>query len=408
MTPQKTNWKINTTLFLASQTISLFGTMLVQFAIMWHIVLKTQSGVMMTVYVLVGVLPTFLTSLFGGVWADRYNKKMLINISDGAIALISLIIAISLSAGMDSILLLMIAACIRALGMGIRQPAINAVIPLIVPKNKLLKVNGINSSIQSGIFLVSPAAAAALMSFTPLQVLFFIDVLTAILAIATLHFLVKVRHIENKPESTEKKSHFADLVAGLNYIKSRPFLVYLMALSTLFVIFLSPLAIMTPLYVTRNFGENLWLLSAGEMAFAGGMMLGGILVGIWCFRNKIYAVGAATIVTGIISTVLGLWTSVIPYLVLVLISGITIPYFNAPTMTLMQEKVNPAYLGRVMSIFVMLDSLALPFGMLIFGPLADIIDINYIFIGTGIATFFVGMLYFVVKTFRKLELQTDE
>ena len=408
MSDQRYNWKKNTALFLISQTISLFGTMLVQFAIMWHIVLETQSGVMMTIYVLVGVLPTFFTSLFGGVWADKFNKKRLINLSDGAIALISLVIAISLSAGMDSILMLMIAACIRALGMGIRQPAIGAVIPVIVPKAQLLKINGINSSIQSGVFLVSPAAAAALMSFAPLQVLFLVDVITAVLAIVTLHFFVKIRHIENKTEDAEKASHFTDLVAGLKYIKSHRYILIMIVLSTLFAIFLSPLAFMTPLYVTRNFGENIWLISAGEMAFAGGMMLGGVLVGIWCFRNKLYAIGLATLTTGVISVVMGVWVSVVPYLVVVIISGISVPYFNAPTMTLMQEKVNPAFLGRVMSLFVMLDSLALPFGMLVFGPLADIININYIFIGTGIATFFVGVLYFVIKTFRKPELQNNE
>jgi DHA3 family macrolide efflux protein-like MFS transporter len=98
----KVDWKINTTLFLTSQAISLFGTMLVQYAIMWHIVLKTQSGAMMMLYILVGVLPTLFTSLLGGVWADRYNKKHLINIADGAIGFVSLIVALSLYAGYNT------------------------------------------------------------------------------------------------------------------------------------------------------------------------------------------------------------------------------------------------------------------------------------------------------------------
>ena len=392
------NWKKNITLFLTSQTLSLFGTMLVQYAIMWHIVLETQSGAMMTIYILVGVLPTFFTSFLGGVWADRYNKKLLINLADGSIALISLVIAISLSAGIDSIILLMIASCVRALGQGIQQPAVASLIPFIVPEEKLLKINGINSSIQSGIFLISPIASASLMSLAPLQTLFFLDVVTASIAIAILYFLVKVKTASVQLENVEKTSHFTELQSGLKYIKNQRYLWVLILLSALFTIAMSPLAIMTPLQVTRNFGTELWRLSAIEIAFAGGMMLGGIAVGIWCFRNRIYSIGAASVTVGILTISFGLWTNFIPYLVCMALCGITVPYFNAPSITLLQEKVAPNYLGRVLSVFTMLGSLAMPFGMLFFGPLADMININFIMIGTGIAMVFLGTLYFIIKT----------
>jgi len=84
------NWKRNTILFLASQTLSLFGTSLVQYAILWHITLTTQSGVMMTIFIICGFLPTFFLSPFAGVWADRYNRKLLIMFSDSMIALSTL------------------------------------------------------------------------------------------------------------------------------------------------------------------------------------------------------------------------------------------------------------------------------------------------------------------------------
>ena len=401
----QTNWKQNTALFLTSQTLSLFGTMLVQYAIMWHIVLKTQSGIMMMIYILVGVLPTFFTSLFGGVWADRYNKKHLINIADGSIAVASLAIAISLSAGLDSITLLMVAAAVRALGQGVQQPAVTSLIPFIVPEANLMKVNGINSSIQSGIFLVSPIISASLMSIAPLETLFFIDVITATFAIVILYFFVKVPHANRASTNLESSSHFTDLIRGLKYIKSQRYLLLLILLSSLFTIAMSPLAIMTPLQVTRNFGTELWRLSAIEIAFAGGMMLGGILVGIWCFRNKIHAIGTASISVGLMTVLFGVWTNFIPYLVCMAICGITVPYFNAPSMTLLQKKIAPDYLGRVLSVFTMLGSLAMPFGMLFFGPLADIIHINYIMIGTGIVMLFLGVLYFTSKTLKTVENQ---
>ncbi|MCL2683273.1 MAG: MFS transporter [Bacteroidales bacterium] len=396
----KNNWKKNTTLFLTSQTLSLFGTMLVQYAIMWHIVLETQSGAMMTLYILVAVLPTFFTSLLGGVWADRYNKKHLINLADGSIALVSLAIAISLSAGMDSIILLMVAACVRALGQGIQQPAVASLIPFIVPEDKLLKINGLNSSIQSGIFLLSPIASASLMSLAPLQTLFLIDVITASIAIVILYYFVKVPKSNSQTENIATTSHFAELKSGLNYIKSQRYLLVLIGLAALFTIAMSPLSVMTPLQVTRNFGTELWRLSAIEIAFAGGMMLGGILVGIWSFRNRIYSIGAASVAIGVLTISFGLWTNFVPYLLCMALCGITLPYFSAPGMTLLQEKVEPNYMGRVLSVFTMLGSLAMPFGMLFFGPLGDIININYIMIGTGIVMVFLGTLYFINKTLK--------
>jgi len=389
----KTSWKKNIALFLTSQTLSLFGTMLVQYAIMWHIVLKTQSGFMMTLYILVGVLPTFFTSLFGGVWADKYNKKHLINFADGSIAITSLAIALSLSAGYDSITLLLIAAAIRALGQGIQQPAVSSLIPFIAPEDALLRINGINSSIQSGIYLVSPIISASLMSLAPLETLFFIDIITAACAIAILYFLVKVPHI-NRTENLEAASHFRDLISGLKYIKSQKLILLLIVYSALFTVFMSPLAILTPLQVIRNFGPELWRLTAIEITWAGGMMLGGIFVGLWCFRSKIHAIRAASVGVGVLTILLGVWTHFIPYLVCMAICGIVFPYFNAPCMTLIQEKAAPDYLGRVLSVFTMIGSLAYPFGMLFFGPLADIINLNYMLIGTGAVMLLLGILYF--------------
>ncbi len=396
----KTSWKKNTALFLTSQTVSLFGTMLVQYAIMWHIVLKTQSGAMMTIYILVAVLPTFFTSLLGGVWADRYNKKHLINIADGLIAVISLAIAKSLSAEISSIALLMIAAFVRALGQGVQQPAVTSLIPFIVPEDKLLKINGLNSSLQSGVYLLSPMVAASLMSLASLQTLFLIDVVTAAIAIYILYFLVKVPLTQRKTENKEKTMHFTDLMDGLKYLKDKKYLLLLVVLSGLYAIFTSPL-VLFPLQVTRNFGADLWRLSAVEIGQAAGMIAGGLLIGVWCFRNKIYAIGASSVVIGILTISFGFWTHFTPYLVCMVIFGISLPYFSASGVTLIQEKVTPDYLGRVLSVFTMLGSLAMPFGMLFFGPLADIININYIFIGSGAVMVLLGMMYFVSKTLRE-------
>jgi DHA3 family macrolide efflux protein-like MFS transporter len=69
------NWKKNTVLFLSGQAVTLFVSSVVQYAILWHITLGTQSGTMMTVFSIALFIPMFFISPFGGVWADRFNKQ---------------------------------------------------------------------------------------------------------------------------------------------------------------------------------------------------------------------------------------------------------------------------------------------------------------------------------------------
>ncbi len=393
------NWKRNTALFLASQTLSLLGTMIVQYAIMWHLVLETGSGVMMTLYVVVGVLPTLLSSVFGGVLADRYNKKLLINLSDGGIGLVSLLFAVFLFSGHDSVALLLVAAGLRALGQGVQQPTVGSLIPLIVPEDKLLKINGLNSSLQSGVFIASPMLAASLMAVAPLGVLFCVDVATALAAICILYFFVKIPRTP-VAVGTEQNSYFKDLAEGVGYIRSRRYLMLLIVMAALFTVAISPAACLSPLQVTRDFGPELWRLSAIEIVWAGGMVVGGLLVGVLSFRNRTVSIGISSIVSGIMIGLLGVWTQFGPYLACMAVAGIVQIYSQAPAMTILQQRVAPEFLGRVMSVFTMIGSLAMPVGIMVFGPLADIVSIDYLMMATGAAIVILGTAYLSSPTLR--------
>ena len=120
----KNKWKKDIVLFIASQTISLLGSSLVQYAIMWHITLNTKSGVMMTVFIICGFLPTFFLSPFAGVWADRYNRKTIIILADLFIAVTTLFMAILFKLGYQSMGLLFVMSAFRAIGSGVQNPAI--------------------------------------------------------------------------------------------------------------------------------------------------------------------------------------------------------------------------------------------------------------------------------------------
>src|SRR5699024_8066020 len=123
------NWFKRTFLFLTGQTITLFGSSLVQFAIGWHITILTKSGLMMTISTLCGFLPQVFISLFAGVWADRFDRKKLIILADSLIAVCTAILALLFTMGYSEIWLLFVISAIRSLGAGVQSPAVSALLP---------------------------------------------------------------------------------------------------------------------------------------------------------------------------------------------------------------------------------------------------------------------------------------
>lgn len=389
-------WKKQIALFLTSQTMSLFGSLLVQYAISWYITIKTQSALMMTISIICGFLPAFFISPFAGVWADRYNRKILIILADSLIAISTLFIAILFFLGYDALWLLFVISAIRSLGAGIQTPAVGAFIPQIVPEDKLTKVNATNSSIQSMMMILSPILSGALLSIASIEIIFFVDVVTALAAVLTLILFLHVP-AHAKANADEKISYFTDMKEGFRYIKSHNYVKAFFTFCIIFFILVSPSAFLTPLQVTRSFGNDVWRLTAIEIFFAGGMLAGGIIMLSWGgFKNKVFTMVSANIIIGIFTMALGITSVFWIYLIFMGVVGIAIPMFNTPATVLLQQKVEPDYLGRVFGVLGMISSLMMPAGMLIFGPIADFIKIEWLLIGTGFAM--VALSLFILKS----------
>ncbi len=397
------NWKKKIILFLTSQTISLFGSSLVQYAISWHITLETKSGVMMTIAIICGFLPTFFLSPFAGVWADRYNRKRLILISDSTIALATLVIAILFLMGYKSIWLLFVVSVVRALGTAVQTPTVGALIPQLVPEDKLTKVNAANGSIQSMVMLVSPMLSGALLTMAPMEIIFFIDVVTAAVAVSTLLFFLKVPSHE-KALKKQSVSYLGDMAEGYRYIRNHAFVRKIIIYSALFSFLAAPAAFLTPLQVTRSFGDQVWRLTAIEIVFSVGMILGGILMASWGgFKKKIHSMVTATVVMGIGTFALGIAPVFWLYLLMMSLIGLAMPLFNTPFTVLLQQKVEADYLGRVFGVFGMASSIMMPAGMLVFGPLSDAVRIEWLLLGTGVLIFLEGFVMLADRVLRKVE-----
>jgi DHA3 family macrolide efflux protein-like MFS transporter len=275
---------------------------------------------------------------------------------------------------------------------------VNSLLPEIVPVENLTRINGINSSIQSAAMFASPVAGGALIAFLPVQTVLYIDVITAAIGISLLYFFVKTPVKEKK---TEQKTAWRDISEGLGYIKNHAFVKKYMIVTVLFYLLVTPAALLAPLQTVRNFGEEKWRLVAIELAFLSGMTLGGALMGVWGgFKNKSYTMTMGMGFSGLGIAGLGLLDNFTLYLACMGFTGFIWPAFNAPMMAALQAKVDAEYMGRVFSIIAMLASIMMPVGMLIWGPLADKIPIDWLMMVSGAGIFATGTLFISNKTLR--------
>lgn len=380
-------WRRDTAVFLTGQTVSLFGSMLVQYALMWHLTLETRSGTVMALATVFGFLPQAVVSVFGGVWADRLDRKMLVVAADASIAVTTLGLALLVLAGTDDLWLLYTAMAVRSVGAGVQMPAVSALLPQIVPTSQLLRVNGINATIQSAMTLLAPAAAAAVYASASLVAVFFVDVVTAVIGIGLL-LAVPVRRIVRTAADGEAPGYLDDLVGGVRYVLGHGFVRWLLTLyAVVFVLVVAP-SYLTPLMVVRTFGDEVWKLTANELAFSVGMLLGGAAVAVWgARRSRVGMIVGSTSVFGGLSIGLGLSTNLWVFLVFMLLVGLAVPFFSTPAMTVLQETVEPERQGRVFGFVGIVMALSMPLGMVVFGPLADRFSVESLLVAAGVATF---------------------
>ena len=397
MNQTQNNWKRKTLLFLASQCITLFGSMIVQMSIIWYVTLKTSSGGWVAAFTICSYLPQFLISFFAGVWADRYNRKKLIVLADGVITIATLIMFLVMPMiSSDFVLLsaLLVISIVRSIGAGVQTPAVNAVIPHLVPAEYLMKYNGINATIQSIVQFIAPAVAGTVLSIGTFRSTLFIDIVTALIGIGLLSCVL----LPKQEVSNENISVFSEIKAGIHYSFSDKMIGKILIVYGLFILLSVPAGFMSALLVSRVYGDVYWYLTAVELVGFAGMALGGVLMGMWGgFKSRVKTFAFGLLILSIMTIGMGVSPYFILYLVMMFVYSIALTIIQTATTTIIQEKAEGSMLGRVFGLMGAMYSGFLPVGMAIFGPLADILPLQWIMVGSGIALVLVTV-YLQVKS----------
>nr|WP_148137682.1 macrolide efflux MFS transporter Mef(A) [Candidatus Formimonas warabiya] len=377
-------WKQDFFTIWAGQAISLITSAILQMAIIFYLTESTGSALVLSIASLVGFLPYAVFGPVIGVFVDRYDRKKIMIGADLIIAAASALMAIIALYMELPVWMVMIVLFIRSIGTAFHSPALSAVTPLLVPEEQLTKCAGYSQSLQSISYILSPAAAAFLYSVWELNAIIAIDVLGAVIACITVA-LVRIPKLSLEQQSLNR-NFMKEMKEGLVVLKENKGLFALLLIGTLYMFVYMPINALYPLISMEYFAGTPIHVSITEIAYASGMLAGGLLLGLFGnFKKRIILITASIFMMGASLTISGLLppSGFVIFVVCCAIMGLSVPFYSGVQTALFQEKIKPEYLGRVFSLTGSIMSLAMPVGLILSGFFADKIGVNHWFLISG-------------------------
>jgi len=400
------NWAARFFTIWTGQAFSLFGSALVQFALIWWLTQKSGSATVLAIAMLVGMLPQIVLGPFAGALVDRWNRRLIMMIADGTIAAFSLLLAWLFATGNVQIWHVYVVMAVRALGGAFHFPAMAASTPLMVPEQHLTRVNGLNQALQGINSLIAPPVGAILLGLLSTQGVLLIDVGTALLAILPLLFLSIPQPVRHDEHLTAKTNLLHDIRDALAYIRTLPGFTAIIFMALFLNFLLVPTGALVPLLVTKHFGKGAIELGLLESAIGVGIILGGVILSVWGgFKKKIVTSIAGIIGLGIGVMLVGFAPASLFIIAIAgnVILGFMMPIANGPIGALMQSIVRPDMQGRVMSLLQSGATAISPLGLLIAGPFSDLFGIRVWFWAGGIICVLIAVGAFFVPTIMNVE-----
>ena len=379
-------WKSQFIVVALGQAISMLGSQGVQFALIWWLAEKTSSPLMLGISGIVAYLPMSLFSPIAGIAADRYNRKFISIFSDMTMGMIALIYAVLLFFLDLPVWTVFVMLCVRGIGSTFQQPAIQSIIPQLVPKDQLVKTNGWMQLLNSGSFLLGPVIGASLYAIFPMSVVLMSDVVGAILASVALA-VVKIPKLE-KTEN-EKQRFVTEIKEGLQVFREDKKLFYIVIAEALCMFFYAPLSSFYPLMTSDYFDLSAMYGSAVELSFAIGMIVSSLLFSsVLKVERKIrvsfiglLGMGIASVICGVIPPVYIGWFF---FAASCMCLGVAENVHTIPLTAYIQETVAPKKMGRAFSVLTLISSVPMPVGLLFSSPSAEKVGVNVWFFISGL------------------------
>jgi DHA3 family macrolide efflux protein-like MFS transporter len=402
-------WKTRFYIIWGGQALSILGSQLVQFALIWYLTIKTGSATVLATATLVGMLPNVILGPFIGTLVDRWDRRKIMVFADSLVALATIALAVLFALNMAEVWQIFAVIFIRSLSGAFHTNAMSASTSLMVPVEHLTRIQGLNQMLNGGLNVISAPLGALLLGLLSMQGILSIDVVTALIAILPLLF-ISVPQPEQNAANTEKPTVWTDFKVGLRYMISWPGLLIIGLMTVGINLTIIPAFSLLPLMVKDYFGGTAIHLSWVESAMGVGMIVGGALLGVWGgFSRKIFTslfglmgMGAGTLILALAPS-----SAILLAVVGALLVGFMTPMTMGPFFAIIQSTVEPNMQARVFSLISSVGTGITPLGLMITGPATDRIGIQAWFFLGGSLCVLMGISGLFIPPVMNIEQERD-
>lgn len=388
-------WKLPFFVIWSGQAFSLLGSRLVGFALIWFLTEETGSATVLATATTMHVLPSILFGPVAGALVDRWPRKWTLILSDTATALFTALLGVLFLMDIAQPWHVLLVLFIRSVGDTFQNPAMYATTADMVSRDWLPRVAGMNQTLQGVLSFVAPGLGATLLALADIQTTLWLDVVTAVLAIAPL-FIIPVPQPKRKP-AHERPTIWRDTWEGLAYMWNHRGLRVINLTAILVGIALAPIFSFSPLLITEHFGGGVSQLAVYQSVGGIAAIVGGVLLSVWggFERHMDTALLGGVLVTIAIWGIAlapsdAFWLAAVSYGVMRLASPLRIGTLQA----IYQALVPSELLGRVRASQTTLFMLATPVGLALAGPIAERVGVRPFW-------WFAGALFVVITLFRR-------
>ncbi len=406
-------WQIRFFSLWAGQAISIFGSQLVQFALVWWLTEETGSATVLATASLVAFLPQVILGPLAGTFVDRWNRRLTMLVADAGIAMATIVLAYLFAQGLVTITWIYVVLFLRSIGGGFHYPAMTAATSLMVPRDQLTRVQGLNQILQGILVVFSAPVGAIAVELLTTQSILMIDVVTAGFSILPLLVMLIPEPVRKADVNgqLEKASFWQDFKAGFIYVASWPGLLMIILLAVLLNFLLTPTTALEPLLITDHFGGGALQLGWFKSAFGGGMLVGGLLLSIWGgFKKRIITSLSGVSLMGVFFMLLGLFPSnlFLGAVGAAFMIAVMMPLVNGPLHAILQATVDADMQGRVFTLVGSMSAGMSPLGLLIAGPVADAFGVRIWYVIAGIACSVTGLAGFLIPAVMGIEENSNQ
>jgi MFS family permease len=382
------------TLVWLGQLVSLLATNMTNFALTIWVYERTQSVTALAIQQTFFITPFLIISPLAGVWVDRYDRKLMMMLSDIGAGVATIALLILQSLGVMEVWHLWAAAAVMGLFNAFQWPAYSAAITLMVPKSQYGRANGMWSLTEIGPGVLAPLLAGALLGVVGLTGIMLIDVVTFLAAVGALLIV----YIPRPPQTAEGKASQGGILKqaayGFRYIFARPSLLGLQLVFFFANLFAGlGFTVLAPFILART-GNNEVIFGTVQSIGAIGGVAGGVAMSAWGgFKRRVHGVLLGWIVSALLGMVLvGLGQGLPVWAVGMFFGTFFGPIINGSNQAIWQAKVAPDLQGRVFSARRLIAWFTNPLTPIIAGPLTDFVLEPGMRAGGGLAPVFGGLV----------------